>query len=68
MAECELSVLARQCLNRRIPDWETLTAETDAWQTQRNAAQITIDWHFSTDDARAKLKRLYPTFKVSDVT
>lgn len=68
MAECELSVLARQCLNRRIPEMETLIAETDAWQTERNAASVTVDWHFTTDDARAKLKRLYPTFKVSDVT
>lgn len=68
MAECELSVLARQCLNRRIPDRETLIAETDAWQTQRNAAQITVDWHFTTDDARTKLKRLYPIFKMSNVT
>jgi hypothetical protein len=63
-AECELSVLARQCLNRRIPDIETLTAEVDAWQTQRNAARVTVDRHFTTDDARAKLKRLYPIFKV----
>ena len=68
MAECELSVLARQCLNRRIPEMETLIAETDAWQTERNASSVTVDWHFTTDDARAKLKRLYPTFKVSDVT
>lgn len=68
MAECELSVLARQCLNRRIPDRETLIAETDAWQTLRNAAQITVDWHFTTDDARTKLKRLYPIFKMSNVT
>jgi len=67
MAECELSVLARQCLNRRIPEMETLIAETDAWQTERNASSVTVDWHFTTDDARAKLKRLYPTFKVSDV-
>lgn len=68
MAECELSVLARQCLNRRITDIESLTTEVDAWQTQRNAAKTTVDWHFTTADARIKLKRLYPTFKVPNVT
>lgn len=60
MAECELSVLGRQCLNRRIPDVSTLTREVAAWQRQRNDSQLTIDWHFSTQDARIKLKRLYP--------
>lgn len=64
MAECELSVLTRQCLNRRIPDIETLASETDAWQTQRNAATVTVDWHFTNNDARGKLKRLYPIFNV----
>lgn len=63
MAECELSVLARQCLDRRIPDPQTLTAEIAAWETARNAAQVTIDWQFTTDDARIKLKRLYPILK-----
>ena len=63
MAECELSVLARQCLSRRIPDIETLSREVEAWQTRRNAAQVTIDWHFTTADARVKLKRLYPVLK-----
>lgn len=63
MAECELSVLARQCLDRRIPDMQTLIEEIDAWQQERNRAQVIIDWQFTTDDARTKLKRLYPIFK-----
>jgi hypothetical protein len=61
MAEIELSVLARQCLDRRIPDHATLTSEVAAWQTRRNAAQSRIDWRFTTADARIKLKRLYPS-------
>lgn len=63
MAECELSVLTRQCLSRRIPDLATLTTEVAAWETRRNAAQVTVDWHFTTADARIKLKRLYPVLK-----
>jgi transposase len=64
MAELELSVLARQCVNRRIPDKESLAEEARAWETERNAVQVRIDWHFSTEDARVKLKRLYPDFQV----
>ena len=64
MAEVELSVLARQCLNRRIGDETTLTHEVAAWECERNAAQVTIDWQFTTADARVKLKRLYPERKV----
>lgn len=60
IAECELSVLARQCRDRRIPDLATLTQEVDAWERGRNAAEVTIDWQFTTADARVKLKRLYP--------
>ncbi len=60
MAEIELSVLSRQCLQRRIPDHETLVEEVAAWTTTRNAARSTIDWRFTADDARIKLKRLYP--------
>ena len=60
IAECELSVLARQCLDRRIPDLARLTQEVDAWERDRNAAEVTIDWQFTTADARVKLKRLYP--------
>ena len=61
MAEIELSVLARQCLDRRIPDAATLATEVAAWVTQRNAAGATIDWQFTTEDARIKLKHLYPS-------
>jgi DDE superfamily endonuclease len=61
MAEIELSVLQQQCLDRRIPDEETLKAEIAAWEEQRNAKQATIDWRFSVTDARKKLKRLYPS-------
>lgn len=60
MAEIELSVLSRQCLNRRIPDKETLIAEVAAWEEARNAARTTINWQFTTADARTKLRRLYP--------
>jgi transposase len=61
MAEIELSVLARQCLDRRIPDREALSREVAAWEARRNAAAVTADWQFTTADARVKLKRLYPT-------
>jgi hypothetical protein len=60
MAEIELSVFASQCLNRRIPDQDTLAKEARAWQERRNAMKTTIDWRFTTEDARIKLKRLYP--------
>ena len=60
MAETELSVLTRQCLDRRIPDRETLVSETTAWTHDRNVEQTPIDWRFTTADARIKLKRLYP--------
>ncbi len=65
MAEIELSVLSRQCLDRRIPDQEALRRETMAWEDRRNRAKETIDWHFTTDDARVKLKKLYPTLNPS---
>lgn len=61
MAEIELSVLARQCLDRRIPDFETLEQEVTAWQNQRNQEETWIDWRFTTQDARIKLHRLYPS-------
>ena len=61
MAEIELSVLQRQCLDRRIPDEATLTHEVAAWEKERNEKQATIDWRFSITDAREKLKRLYPS-------
>jgi len=63
MAEGELSVLQRHCLSRRIPDAETLTLEAAAWEGRRNRAQVTLDWHFTTADARIQLKRLYPVVK-----
>jgi hypothetical protein len=61
MAEIELSVLQRQCLDRRIADEETLKYEIAAWEKQRNEEKATIDWRFSVTDAREKLKRLYPS-------
>jgi len=61
MAEIELSVLQRQCLDRRIPDQQTLKQEIAAWERQRNEEKATIDWRFSITDAREKLKRLYPS-------
>jgi hypothetical protein len=60
MAEIELNVLSRQCLARRIPDKQTLTDETRAWQNQRNGKQARIDWQFTATDARIRLKHLYP--------
>jgi DDE superfamily endonuclease len=60
IAEIELSVLSRQCLDRRIPDTATLHTEVTAWQNRRNAAGGSVDWRFTTADARIKLKRLYP--------
>lgn len=61
MAEIELSVLAKQCLNRRIPDQKTLAEETAAWQQERNQRASTVNWRFTTEDARIKLIRLYPS-------
>ena len=61
IAEIELSALAVQCLGkRRIPDIDPLNAEMSVWHTERNVSQKGVDWHFTTDDARVKLKRLYP--------
>ncbi len=61
MAEIELGVLSKQCLDRRIPDQPTLTRCVALWQLERNSAQISVDWRFTTADARIKLKRLYPS-------
>ncbi len=63
MAECELSVLARQCLSRRIPDIATLGKEAAHWEQTRNAAAVKIHWHFTTAEARIKLKHLYPVLE-----
>jgi len=60
MAESELSVLSGQCLDRRIPDKQTLTEEVAAWEHARNKKHVKADWQFTTADARVKLKRLYP--------
>ena len=61
LAESELGVLSTQCLDRRIPDKQTLTDEIAAWERDRNAHQTKSDWRFTTKDARIKLKRLYPS-------
>jgi len=63
IAECELSVLSRQCLSRRICDASLLAGEVAAWQDARNASVATIRWQFTTADARIKLRRLYPQLK-----
>ena len=61
MAEIEFGILQRQCLNRRIPDQQTLREEVAAWQDRRNTEAIDVNWRFTTEDARIKLKRLYPS-------
>jgi len=61
-AVIEFSILQRQCLNRRIPDQQTLREEVAAWQKRRNAEAGAVSWRFTTADARIKLKRLYPSF------
>jgi hypothetical protein len=63
MAETELSVLARQCLDRRIADQADLAYEVAVWQDSRNEAGTAMDWRFTTADARIKLKRLYPSIE-----
>ena len=63
MAEIELSVLSRQCLDRRVPDFESLQGEVASWQERRDAKGGKIDWRFSAEDARLKLKRLYPSLQ-----
>ena len=60
VAEVELSALSKQCLQERIPDIETLRRRVAQWSRRRNAEQKGVDWQFTTDDARVKLKRLYP--------
>ena len=61
MAEIEIGVMARQCLDRRLPDQNTLRREVDAWQERRNQEAIRVNWRFTTEDARIKLKSLYPS-------
>jgi hypothetical protein len=60
VAEIELSALNGQCLNRRIPNMELMKKEVEAWERDRNNRATTIDWRFTTENARIKLKRLYP--------
>ena len=64
MAEIELGVLQRQCLDRRIGDLTKLQSEVATWQTDRNAQQVKVNWQFKTKDARIKLKRLYPVLEL----
>jgi len=59
MVEVELAVLARECLDRRLPDLDTVQREVAAWERQRNQQGATVNWRFTTIDARTKLKRLY---------
>ena len=61
MVEIELSVLAAQCLQRRLPDKATVQHEIAAWERQRNEAKATVHWRFTTEKARTKLQRLYPS-------
>ena len=62
IAEIELNVMTRQCLNRRIAEIEQLSSELSAWETERNTLAAKVNWHFRTNDARIKLSSLYPTF------
>lgn len=63
VAEIELRVLTVQCLNRRIPDAATLRRQVQVWETERNASGAHVDWQFTSQDARVRLKRLYPRFQ-----
>lgn len=65
MVELEFSVLSRQCLERRIPSIIELRQETEAWEQERNQNRATVNWRFSTVDARTRFKRLYPTPRLS---
>lgn len=62
MAEIEIGILSRQCLSKYIDTREQMEDEISAWETSRNAFQNTVNWQFTTEDARVKLKRLYPSF------
>jgi hypothetical protein len=65
LAECELSVMTRQCLGARTADMASLARKTKAWERERNDRQQGVDWRFTTTDARIKLKRLYPQVQMS---
>ena len=64
IAEIEMSVLSNQCLKERIPDVESLKEQVSAWTNDRNNTSNTVNWQFTTDDARIKLKKLYPDYEV----
>jgi hypothetical protein len=68
IAECELSVLGRQCLARRLDEQTRLEREVGAWEEQRNSQAVRVDWQFTTADARIKLKRLYPVLAPTNST
>ena len=63
MAEIEIGVMGRQCLARRIPDRDVLRGEVEAWQACRNRDPVGVDWRFTTEDARIRLKSLYPSIQ-----
>ena len=63
MAEIEINVLSRQCLARRIPDRETMIAQISAWEKERNGASTPVDWRFRVEQARCRLKSLYPSIQ-----
>lgn len=67
IAEIELSVLSKQCLDRRIASSEELEKELQAWQKERNQVASKVSWQFSTEDARVKLKHLYPVFESEEL-
>jgi len=66
MAEIELAVLSGQCLDRRIGQEAELRQEVAAWEAERNDQQVRVNWRFTTQDARIKLKRLYPVLEQED--
>jgi hypothetical protein len=63
MAEIELSILVRQCLRRRIGEAKILRTEAQAWCEERNRAGASVDWRFTTSNARTKLRKLYPSIE-----
>jgi len=62
MAEIEIGIMSRQCLSRRIPTKAEMAYQVKAWTSTRNSSNLSVDWRFTTDDARIKLKRLYPKY------
>ena len=63
MAEIELSVLAKQCLDRRLEEQRGVAEEVSAWETQRNEQEANVRWRFTVSDARVKLKKIYPSIE-----